>query len=144
MRRSDVFQTFCEEDMEEELEKTKVVKAFWDLRQEVRRIARRISKVRSPVKSFFNRDIMERMTPEIDRICSFGKKKNSEKGVFRSVTLIENAYVSNSYEYLTRSLGRRNINLRYVLIPILPALCYINWTNPNPPPPPPPPSPPPI
>lgn len=40
MRRSDVFRAFCEEDMEEELEKTKVVKAFWDLRQEVRRSAR--------------------------------------------------------------------------------------------------------
>ena len=39
VRRSDVFQTLCEEDMEEELEKTKVVKAFWDLRQEVRRSA---------------------------------------------------------------------------------------------------------
>ena len=38
VRRSDVFQTFSE-DMEEELEKTKVVKAFWDLRQEVRRSA---------------------------------------------------------------------------------------------------------
>ena len=36
MRRSDVFSAFSEEDMEEELEKTKVVKAFWDLRQEVR------------------------------------------------------------------------------------------------------------
>lgn len=36
MRRSDVFSEFSEEDMEEELEKTKVVKAFWDLRQEVR------------------------------------------------------------------------------------------------------------
>ena len=35
-RRSDVFSTLSEDDMEEELEKTKVVKAFWDLRQEVR------------------------------------------------------------------------------------------------------------
>ena len=35
MRRSDVFSTLSENDMEEELEKTKVVKAFWDLRQEV-------------------------------------------------------------------------------------------------------------
>ncbi|XP_078364681.1 leucine-rich repeat serine/threonine-protein kinase 1-like isoform X2 [Oculina patagonica] len=35
MRRSDVFSTLSEDDMEEELEKTKVVKAFWDLRQEV-------------------------------------------------------------------------------------------------------------
>ena len=36
MRRSDVFSVLSENDMEEELEKTKVVKAFWDLRQEVR------------------------------------------------------------------------------------------------------------
>jgi len=36
MRRSDVFSTISEDDMEEELEKTKVVRAFWDLRQEVR------------------------------------------------------------------------------------------------------------
>lgn len=35
MRRSDVLSVFSEGDMEEELEKTKVVKAFWDLRQEV-------------------------------------------------------------------------------------------------------------
>ena len=35
MRRSDVLSVFSEDDMEEELEKTKVVKAFWDLRQEV-------------------------------------------------------------------------------------------------------------
>jgi len=35
MRRSDVFSVLSENDMEEELEKTKVVKAFWDLRQEV-------------------------------------------------------------------------------------------------------------
>lgn len=34
-RRSDVFSVGTEGDMEEELEKTKVVKAFWDLRQEV-------------------------------------------------------------------------------------------------------------
>ena len=36
MRRTDVFSTYSEDDMEQELEKTKVVKAFWDLRQEVR------------------------------------------------------------------------------------------------------------
>lgn len=36
MRRSDVFSVLSENDMEKELEKTKVVKAFWDLRQEVR------------------------------------------------------------------------------------------------------------
>ena len=33
IRRSAAF----EDDMEEELEKTKIVKAFWDLRQEVRK-----------------------------------------------------------------------------------------------------------
>ena len=38
MRRSDVFSVLSENDMEEELEKTKVVKAFWDLRQEVRQL----------------------------------------------------------------------------------------------------------
>lgn len=36
MRRSDVYSTISNDDMEEELEKTKVVRAFWDLRQEVR------------------------------------------------------------------------------------------------------------
>jgi len=35
MRRSDVFSMLSDDNMEEELEKTKVVKAFWDLRQEV-------------------------------------------------------------------------------------------------------------
>ncbi|XP_068741133.1 leucine-rich repeat serine/threonine-protein kinase 1-like isoform X3 [Montipora capricornis] len=35
IRRSDAPPVFFENDMEEELEKTKVVKAFWDLRQEV-------------------------------------------------------------------------------------------------------------
>lgn len=34
-RRSDVYTANTERDMEEELERTKVVKAFWDLRQEV-------------------------------------------------------------------------------------------------------------
>lgn len=34
-RRSDVYTANIERDMEEELERTKVVKAFWDLRQEV-------------------------------------------------------------------------------------------------------------
>lgn len=36
MRRSDAHSAVFEDDMEEELEKTKIVKAFWDLRQEVR------------------------------------------------------------------------------------------------------------
>lgn len=36
LRRSDFRSTSFEDDMEEELEKTKVVKAFWDLRQEVK------------------------------------------------------------------------------------------------------------
>ena len=36
IRRSDAHSAAFEDDMEEELEKTKVVKAFWDLRQEVR------------------------------------------------------------------------------------------------------------
>ncbi|XP_067017125.1 leucine-rich repeat serine/threonine-protein kinase 1-like isoform X3 [Acropora muricata] len=35
IRRSDAHSAAFEDDMEEELEKTKVVKAFWDLRQEV-------------------------------------------------------------------------------------------------------------
>lgn len=38
LRRSDFRATSFEDDMEEELEKTKVVKAFWDLRQEVKAI----------------------------------------------------------------------------------------------------------
>lgn len=37
IRRSDAHSAAFEDDMEEELEKTKVVKAFWDLRQEVRK-----------------------------------------------------------------------------------------------------------
>lgn len=37
IRRSDPPSALFEDDMEEELEKTKVVKAFWDLRQEVRK-----------------------------------------------------------------------------------------------------------
>lgn len=34
-RRSDVYSFDTDRDVEEELERTKVVKAFWDLRQEV-------------------------------------------------------------------------------------------------------------
>lgn len=45
LRRSDFRSTSFEDDMEEELEKTKIVKAFWDLRQEVNHSSFRTSQL---------------------------------------------------------------------------------------------------
>lgn len=52
MRRSDVFSALSEDDMEEELEKTKIVRAFWDLRQEVCKATNFIFTKRIALKSF--------------------------------------------------------------------------------------------